>query len=169
MNSLLIALVVAVIGPIILSWLNGRQRKAEKILDWARQDDVAAEAKRQQGEVAAQAAEAARLLLAENKKVAHTAAETNEKLDVIHTLVNSNMTAAMQSEYDATVRELAMMREVVALKKAAGEQPSPEAVAAIDATEQKIAQLAAELSDRLKQANIVEAQAIAFVKPEGAN
>ena len=63
MSTLYIALIVAVIGPVILSWLQGRQRKAEKEQDYKRQDDVAAEAKRQQDEVAGQAAKAAKLLL----------------------------------------------------------------------------------------------------------
>lgn len=62
MNTLYIALVVAVIGPVILSWLQGRQRKSEKEQDYKRQDDVADEAKRSADEVAAQAAKAAKLL-----------------------------------------------------------------------------------------------------------
>lgn len=62
MNTLYIALVVAVIGPVILSALQGKQRKSEKEQDYKRQDDVANEAKRSADEVATQAAKAARLL-----------------------------------------------------------------------------------------------------------
>lgn len=78
------------------------------------------------------------------------AAKTNGKLDVIHTLVNSQLTAAMQSELDAIVRELAMMLEVIELKKAAGFEPTPDALAALAAAQAKIAELTAALEDRAK-------------------
>jgi len=146
MSTVLVALIVAG-GAAFSAWWNTRQRRRDKKEDWAREDAVAA-----------QAAEAARLLLAENKKVAATAAVTNNKLDIIHTLVNSNMTAAMQAEYDATVREIAMMKEVIALNQAAGREPSPEAIGAIEATQTKINELQAALADRLKQAEVVEQQ-----------
>jgi hypothetical protein len=76
------------------------------------------------------------------------AAATNGKLDIIHTLVNSNMTAAMQAELDAIRRELAMMREVVALNLAAGREPTVETLAAIEATEAKITKLSSQLAER---------------------
>jgi anion-transporting ArsA/GET3 family ATPase len=106
--------------------------------------------------VADKAAEAATLLLAENKRVAATAEKTNEKLDVIHILVNSNMTAAMQSELDATVREAAMMREVMRLNKSAGQAPTTAATDALAETDKRIAKLRAELHDRLKQTVVAE-------------
>jgi len=143
MENVWIALIVAVtsmVSPLLLAALTNRHRHKEKLEDYARQD-----------EVAAKAAEAARLLLAANERVAETAKVTNGKLDVIHTLVNSNMTAAMQAELDATIREHAMMIEVVALKQSAGHEPSVTSLAAIEATERKIAELQAALRDRLKQ------------------
>jgi len=143
MESVLIAFIVAVasmLSSLLLATLTNRQRRREKLEDYARQDAVADKA-----------AEAAKLLLAANERVAETAKITNGKLDVIHTLVNSNMTAAMQSELDATVREHAMMVEVVALKRNAGQEPNVTSLAAIEATERKIAELQAALRDRLKQ------------------
>ena len=71
-------------------------------------------------------------------------------------LVNSSLTGAMQSEAEAVVRELAMMLEVVELKKSMGKEPTVEVLAAIDATRAKIAELQAKLADRLKQTRIVE-------------
>jgi len=62
MNVLVIALLASVVGPGILALLLGHQRSKEKSQDYQRQDDVAAEAKRQQDEVAEQARVAARLL-----------------------------------------------------------------------------------------------------------
>jgi hypothetical protein len=71
------------------------------------------------------------------------------KLNTIHTLVNSNMTASMQAELDATVRELAMMHEVIDLKRINGHDPTPAALEAVAFTEGKIADLRARLNDRL--------------------
>jgi len=163
-----LALIVAFsssIGPLILAVVSTALRNVERRHDYARQDAVAAQAAvaaklliERQDEVAAQAREAASLLLESNKSVAATAAMTNQKLDIIHTLVNSNMTAAMQAEFDATVRELAMMREVVALNKAAGREPHQEALSAILATSHKIEELKANLDDRLKQTKEVKTQ-----------
>ena len=71
------------------------------------------------------------------------------KLNEIHVLVNSNMTASMQAELDATQRELAMMHEVIDLKRVNGHEPTPVALEAIIFTEAKIADLRARLNDRL--------------------
>jgi hypothetical protein len=82
-------------------------------------------------------------------------AMTSRKLDVIHTLVNSNMTTHMQSELDAIVRELAMMREVARLHEDAGREPTEETLAAIKVTEAKVAELRAVLGDRFKAQDAV--------------
>jgi hypothetical protein len=74
----------------------------------------------------------------------------NRKLKVIHALVNSNMTAHMQSELDATVRELAMMREVARLHEDAGRNPTQETQSAIDLTQARVIELRAVLGDRFK-------------------
>jgi hypothetical protein len=95
-------------------------------------------------------------------KVAKTLSEntaiTNNKLDVIHTLVNSNLTAAMQSEHDSVIRELAMMLEIIELKKASGAEPSIDALSAVEATKSRLSELAAKLHDRITQQEKVELQ-----------
>lgn len=88
------------------------------------------------------------ILLLFMQKMSRDQAAFNGKLDVIHILVNSNMTAAMQAEYDATFRELAMMREVMELKKNAGLEPTLDVLTAINATQVKLAELAVALQDR---------------------
>jgi type II secretory pathway pseudopilin PulG len=72
-NSLIVVLIVAIIGPVILSYLSGRQRRKEKEQDYERQDAVATEAKRQQDEVADKAAEAAQLLSDRQDEIAKQA------------------------------------------------------------------------------------------------
>jgi uncharacterized protein (DUF2342 family) len=83
-----------------------------------------------------------------NKRAAESTQATNEKLDVIHALVNSNLTAVMQAELDATVRVLALLKEVAELRRAAGHEPSREGLDAITATELRISELRSVLTDR---------------------
>ena len=90
------AILTGTVSPILVGWFAAKRDRRNKKEDYDRQDVVAAKA-----------AEAAILLLAANERVAKTAAVTNQKLDVIHTLVNSNMTAAMQAELDAINKERA--------------------------------------------------------------
>jgi hypothetical protein len=162
--SLIGVLAVGILAPAWLLSRTERIHREDRQADWDRQDQVAEKAEKaaadlakSQKRIADKAEEAATLLLANNERVAQTQAETNGKLDVIHTLVNSNMTAAMQSEFDAVSRELAMMREVAALKQAAGQEPSAETTAAIGATEAKLHELDAALADRAQaQARVTD-------------
>ncbi len=141
--ALIVAMTTAVtttITPVSMALITARTARRDKLEDYARQDAVAAKA-----------AEAAKLLIAANVRVEASARGTSDKLDAIHSLVNSNMTAAMQAELDATVRELAMMREVIELKRTAGKEPSPESLAAKEMTKTRIAELTAALNDRRTQ------------------
>lgn len=162
MEAVWIALIVAAgaaTTTLLTTWLNARQIRAGKEQDYARQDHVAAqlEARQDAAEakaegVAKQAAEAAKLLLASNKLVAeqsaHAAEVTNGKLAQIHDLVNSNLTAQMGEAHGALMQQLVLMREVIALHKAAGRNPSKDALDAIEVIERKIAELGAQLADR---------------------
>ena len=153
--ALAVAVTTTVVAPMLTTWQASRTRRAERLDDYARQDMVAEKAERvadllmqRQNAAAAEASHVAQRLLVTNEIVAKTSKETIEKLDIIHTLVNSNMTAAMQSEFDATSRELAMMMEVLELKRAAGHQPSPASLGAIEAAKSNLDELGAALRDR---------------------
>ena len=168
MSDLAQIIIVSLLSPAVLLAVGFFFASRAKKEDWRRQDIVADRAAKAaqaitigMKETADQAQVAAKLLVINNEAVASTAAVTQSKLDVIHTLVNSNMTAAMQAELDATVRELAMMNEVIALNRAAGREPSKEALGAIVDTGAKIAELRAALADRLKQTQVAESQAAA--------
>jgi len=171
----IIITVSTTVSPLILSYLNSRNTRRDRITDWARQDAVAKKAAdtaefliESNAKMAAKAAEAAALLLAGNKKVAMGTARTLEKLDVIHTLVNSNMTASMQSELIAVKAQLALIREVMALNSAAGHKPSVDTLAVEKATETKVAELSAALEARLAvQAEPKVAAAQTEAKAEG--
>lgn len=172
----MVVALAAVAGTSLPIYLTGRQRRADKREDWARQDQVAAKAeavaeqaaeaatllRARQDEVAAQAAEAAKLLLAANERVAvqssEAAAVVNGKLAQIHELVNSNLTAQMEEAHGALTQQLVLMREVVSLNRAAGREPSDEAMAAIAIIEAKVTELQVRLADRAKVTEIADAK-----------
>jgi hypothetical protein len=111
-------------SPIILSVITANQRRKEKVEDYARQDGVAAQAR-----------EAARLLLAANERVARqsatSASETQSQLKQIHTLVNSNLTQEMEARLVALDAQLVLTQEVIRLNAAAGVEPTEAAKTAL--------------------------------------
>ncbi len=168
----LIAVFSSVTAPLILVMLTNRQRREEKREDWDRQDAVAAQAAKAaelllgaQEAAAGKAEEAAELLvnaqaetIRKTDEVALAHKQDNlrisEKLEVIRVDVNSNMTAAMQAELDATEGQLVLMREVVDLKRSQGTKPSAESLTLIAAKEERINELKAKLKDRLTHSEI---------------
>jgi len=173
-STLLVALVVAVIGPILLSLLQGRQRRQEIERAEKRQDKVAKDAADQQKAVAAQAAEAATLLLASQKasigrteEVARLAAEaasvqdTNlgeikSLADATHLLVNSNMDEQKRIQLRGTERELATLLELKLLREDRGQEQNTETVEAIATARSTISALKQELAERAKRLEQIE-------------
>jgi DNA anti-recombination protein RmuC len=158
-DTVLVAVIVggvsSTVAPLLLSALNSRNRRKEKAEDYERLDKVARQAAEaaellveRQDAAAGKAAEAARLLAINTAEVAETAKESKKTLDTIHGLVNSNLTASMQGEYGSAVREAAALQELIELKKAAGSEPTVEALAALKSARDRIAELGLILSDR---------------------
>lgn len=127
-------------------------RSEEKAEDWRRQDDVAARvaaaAKASSDEIAMRAdllLKAQQDTILRTDEVARIAAENdqkmNGKLDSIHTLVNSDMTAARTAERDS------MKLLVLALKRIGTK--SPEEQDEIVRVEKRIEELNQILADRL--------------------
>jgi urease gamma subunit len=145
--ALIVAAVIvcaATVALVLLVRTTNRERREDRKLDLKRQDAVAEQAR----EVAEQARETASLLVQSNERFAAVARTTNSKLDTIHGLVNSNLTAAMLAELGATEAGLALMRELTDDREARGIKPSPEAKARIIATEKRINDLKAQVRDR---------------------
>ncbi len=191
--TIVVAVFISITAPLILVLINQRSQIRFREEDWKRQDEVALKASdaaadllRGQREVAAQAAEAARLLqdkqnetaaaaeraridlaesqkviadqaaqaasllLANNELVAQTSAGIATQLGVIHGLVNSDMTKAMQAEYNATEALLVIQEELIDIKRAAGQEPTETILAAVATTRAKLHELAASLEDRAR-------------------
>lgn len=138
-ETIVVALIVSLVAPLVLAVVTGWQRRGEKREDWARQDKVADR-------------------VADVAKTATVAAETAAKaqesnaatLKDIHALVNSDMTAARTAELVAT-RLL-----VVALRKLTPDAATDEA---IDTAEHRVDELEAILADRLVAQRLVESNA----------
>jgi hypothetical protein len=134
-ETVIVALIVSVIAPTLLAYLTGRQRRAEKREDWARQDKVAERVER----VA---------------KVAAAAQSANTAtLHQIHTLVNSDMTAARTAEL-TTTRLL-----ILSLKRQSPDDPT--VADAITTAEARATELEQILADRLVAQRKVESDAAA--------
>jgi len=170
------------------------RQDARETAERERQEAVAAKAEHaaellqaEQARQAAKAAEAAELLLAEQAKtlartdeVARLAAETATSTDVqlsalrtqndeIHTLVNSDMTAARESDLEQNRISLALMRKVVSIERAGGGEASEGDLAAIERTEKRIDELEAILADRLAQQHLVNGNRPPRPEPKGGN
>jgi hypothetical protein len=137
-DAVLIAIIVAVpavltsvVAPVLIAWQQHRNRLEEKREDRAREDEVAAKL------------QASQTLVSDRTDI------TNRKLDKIHVLVNSNMTAAIQSELDAKIETAAIMRELIDLRRVPGKEPSAASLKALADIDNKIAELRAQLDDRL--------------------
>lgn len=78
------------------------------------------------------------------------------QLKTIHTLVNSDMTAARQAELDQVLVTLALLRKIATLDRVAGREPTEEDLAALDRTMERIGELRVLLADRLTQQLLVD-------------
>jgi len=149
MENILLAC-LAILSPVIMAYLTNRYRRQEKMEDYARQDLVAQRAE----EAAKKVATVAASLLVSNERAAEATAVTNGKLDdqkvqlgVIHTLVNSTLSAAKVSELNAYLALLALMQD-----------PANVDATQIEATQQKIDELRILVSERAKQTALAEIQ-----------
>ncbi len=129
-------LVVALV-PIVLRYLDMRERKDKEIRDYKRQDVVAVKA-----------AEVAHSLRVDGDKREQKLDELKSGQRDIHILVNSNLTAAKRAELVAIESKLALLRELLALR---GTNSNPETSADIEATTARVKELSAELIDRLEK------------------
>ena len=84
--------------------------------------------------------------------------QQDAKLNVIHTLVNSTLTAALQSELDATRREELLLRELMRMRSEAGHGATDDQTAALGAVQRKIRELTAAMEERAKQTRVADIQ-----------
>ncbi len=150
MNDTVLITFLAVLSPVIMAFLTNRYRHQDKIEDYARQDLLAKRVE----DAARRAADTASALTVANKNTEISRAnvdaklnEQKEQLVVIHTLVNSTLSAAKVSELNAYLALFALMLE-----------PSGINAEKIEATRQKIVELQNLVNERAAQTELVETQ-----------
>jgi hypothetical protein len=84
--------------------------------------------------------------------------DTTGRLSVIHTLVNSTLTASLQAQLDSNRRELVVMLEMADMRRRAGTEPSDDWNAAIGALRRHIDDLSAAMTDRADQTRAADIQ-----------
>jgi hypothetical protein len=136
-----IAAAASIISPLLMSWITERNRAKAKAEDYARQDAVAAKAE----EAAGRVDEVAKVLAESNRRSEETSKVQGAKLDQIHTLVNSNMTAEMEKGLASHKALLALLIRL-----------APEEKIQIETTTRVVAELEAQLADRMKQTQVAD-------------
>lgn len=130
-TAVIVIIVTAILAPTMATVLAAMVQSYFKRQDWARQDLVALQAKH------------------DTAAVTGLLDVVNKKADVIHTLVNSDMTRALQGQLTAMEAQKVLLEE--------GTQ-SDKRIAAVMALDQQIAELKTTLETRAKQAIIAEGQ-----------
>jgi hypothetical protein len=97
-------------------------------------------------------------LLRASRRNTEALAVQESKLNVIHTLVNSTLTAALQAQLDATRRELTMMMELTDMQREAGHAVSADRFAALGALRRKVTELTTAMADREQQTRSADTQ-----------
>jgi hypothetical protein len=141
--------IAAVVGPAIIARVIVKSLSEARREDWSRQDQVAARV------------EAVREAVIESDaQVARVAAENNaavsSKLEQIHTLVNSELTASQERALRADRASLQALKEVVALKAERGLDPDPESLVAIEDAQRRVDKLAHELEHKAEQTRVAD-------------
>ncbi len=182
MDTLTIGLIAAIVGapaglmatvtPIILARMATRDRhlirredRAERELVAKRAADATAAAARAAGVAQQSQEETARLLMASNAKMAlgaEAASALGEKtlrtVQVVHTLVNSDLTKALRGQLEATEAQLMLMRQIVDDRASSSpdEDRTRLAMSIIHKLEIRIAELKQTLSTRNQDAEVAE-------------
>lgn len=152
----------SVTAPLILAHRTERMHREDQLADYQRQDKVAAAA----AAAAVAAQEAARVAQAQAQVAQSQAVDAASKLDDlsaqtqrIHTLVNSDMTAARQEELDQAESLIVVLQRVIQLAKDKGIMPDPSDTDALERTTRRRDQLELILADRMAQFHASEAEA----------
>jgi hypothetical protein len=153
-GSLAGVILVGFVLPIIRTAQDSRTRAAELRAANERADILA---DRVEG-VRKQAVVAADILKRNTEAQVTIAAGVNGKLDTIHGLVNSTLTAAMQAALGAKLGARVFLQRLVDAERAAGKTPEKEDIDALATLDTEIADMRTVIDDRNKAAASAEKQ-----------
>lgn len=148
--------VPALVIPLFSASLtNRRERKAREAQN-ARDDLLLARANERADKLELKAQEVARIIQVNNDVATLGVTKLLAGQKQIHTLVNSDRTAGMQDQLDSREIALALLIELVEVKKglAVPQQPTVETLATIEQMRASVLVLRKAVTDRLKQQEI---------------
>jgi hypothetical protein len=154
--AVIVTLVISVAGvifasitaPLILAHRTERMHREDQLADYQRQDKVAQAA-----------AQAAAIAQEQARQAALKLDDLSAQTQRIHTLVNSDMTAARQEELDQAESLIVVLQRVIQLARDKGVMPDPADADALERTQRRRDQLELILADRLEQFHRSEAEA----------
>jgi hypothetical protein len=173
--AIIITLVISIAGvifasitaPLILAHRTERMHREDQLSDYQRQDAVAKTAAETARALAEQQAEIIRQQKESNEATQRERAISGTKLDDIasqtkriHTLVNSDMTAARQEELEQAESLIVVLQRVMALAKNNGLLPEQSDIDTLNRTKARRDELELILADRLAQFHASEAEAM---------
>jgi hypothetical protein len=177
----IIAGVQVVLMTVVTAWIAARKerrdadiRAAEKKLEYDRQDEVAANAAKSARELLEAQRQTNRLTEDLTHQTQLATEQTQQQLSAIdeqakkiHTLVNSDMTAARSNERDSTKLLLLSLRQVMTLNLKLGVTAGAADLEAITRAEERVAELDAILADRAAAQHKMEEETAARVAATG--
>lgn len=153
--SLVVVAVVAVFtsitAPLILARRTERMHREDQLADYQRQDEVAREAKTAATTLLKQQVEAAEAARLRDEAASDLLARIDAQADRIHTLVNSDMTAARQEELDQAEATIVVLQRVIGVARSKGTEPEPEDLVALRTARLRRDKLEQILADRMHQ------------------
>jgi hypothetical protein len=159
-----IAVFVAIVAPLFLILVTNHQRRTDREAEWAHQEKVAkaealAEARTLGLTIVGNGDMTAAEVRAQiSKSRSDKLKAVSDKVDVVHTFVNSEQTAGLQRDLDAAVDRAAMLRQNYSLLERLGEEPNPKALGIITAADERVRTLQAEVAERHRVMELVERQ-----------
>jgi hypothetical protein len=160
-----VAIFTSITAPLILSHRTERMHREDQLADYQRQDQVAREAKAAADALLAQQVAATEAARERDVESALMLGRINAQADRIHTLVNSDMTAARQEELDQAESTIVILERVISTARAKGIQPGAEDLEALEAARTRRDRLEQILADRLHQ--LRESEAVLKTTPAG--
>jgi hypothetical protein len=144
----LVSLFTALTVPIVLVWINERQRHKDKEQDYQRQDYLIRTAATA-ADALVESNKAIAAMVDNNKTTTESIADgTAPAIKEIHSLVNSRLTDAIENGLANSLREIATLNALFQVLKDAGQEPTIEQQAQMEAAQARVVKLRAELAER---------------------
>jgi len=150
-DTVIVAVIVAILAPSVLAIGNARINRNNQKLQWERDDALEAKRIAREDAVAAQ-----RELETQEHQKRLSAIE--DQANVIHSLVNSELTQAYQRALDSMIASRDNLQKVISMTIASGEIPNPKDTEDLALMGSRISELEHLVLIRLQQQQTIDAK-----------